>query len=886
MTLLNRKWRQISESPRLYAHHLSQCQSSQDNVISSTVSIESLAPLKRKFLSKIRRNAFDAFLRPRSTLLKLTSASISSSTAFPLGEAFRFIFSTNGHMLLCISSSRIFVLDVASECHVVKFELKTWRRPLNATILDDGSLLAVVSSRHQVNIYSLSSQEAKHIQGLVLNDAPRDLALSPTGGVLAMAYDDSIEVHALGEGVLIPQRRAVRCAGVDSISFSSDGMLLIGSSISSHQNIIVTIAAPFHTESETDLSLQELQVQMWTTQVLFPSVIPCYSHACLIPNTEGEGNWLMGYDKQSKFFRVIRTNDAKVGAVCFVNPPSTDGTQNPPPPVTIPTTDHDGELTALGFQDGGLWLYGIPEHLPFTYQTHETCETTENNQTAASPSLHEPSSNEFSSMPQVESMPKEEAVGQQNIMVNGRKMADIPGITATHWVQPGVPSRGNELGRRRLVAVAPGGLSPPTFGEGDMPVDSGRVLLLDFGRSIRNGEAQEINVELGETEPMMLREHNPSMDTAVELERTRTRLHHRGSSPQNLEGRPSMSSSRQLSSRGDSPSRTFRNTSHAAGPSSGVDATHARSSARFGDTLRRAATAATSTHRTRNQQYRPSLPRIPHESDADNWVPPPPPYSREPEAPLPDSLRRTLLPGDAEPVPRGGDASLQNRTVLSTQLSGTPQLTRSQSIFQAFDTIASSRFAFRRRSSVEPGVEGIDQRQRNSSQPLLSIRESQETQTGRLQSQPINSTSIQAPEASTRYPGPVFQAVPHNQTVPNLPSTPIMTYQANQDVSYLHDISHAFSVSTPDLHLSIPGQNFPQHATAYVTTEPHPQFQGSQHLFMPGRMRSVSRRASTDPTPSPARQDSNEDWRRRIEDWNEQTIRERSRRNRLRCVVM
>lgn len=155
---------------------------------------------------------------------------MSSSTAFPQGEAFRFAFSPNAQMILCISSSRIVVLDVTSDSAAVKHELKIWRRPLNATILDDGSLLAVVSSDHQINIYSLTNEEASLIQDLKLTEVPRALALSPSGGVLAVAYSDKIEMYAIREGALTTERRAVRCDGVDAISFSSDGVMLIGSS--------------------------------------------------------------------------------------------------------------------------------------------------------------------------------------------------------------------------------------------------------------------------------------------------------------------------------------------------------------------------------------------------------------------------------------------------------------------------------------------------------------------------------------------------------------------------------------------------------------------------------------------------------------------------------
>jgi hypothetical protein len=250
---------------------------------------------------------------------------MSSSTAFPHGEAFRFTFSQNGQLILCISSSRIVVLDVASTPAAVKHELKTWRRPLHATILDDGSLLAVVSSSHQVNIYNLSGAEARLVQNLKLNDVPRALALSPTGGVLAIAYNDMIEVYAVREGALATERRAVRCAGVDSLSFSSDGVILLGSSDNPVTGNLVTITVPLYGEQDADFSVKDVQIQMWTTQILFPDVVHNYSYACLLPlHTEGEGSWMLGFDNQLGVFRAIGVSKSSSGTTYFVSPMSED----------------------------------------------------------------------------------------------------------------------------------------------------------------------------------------------------------------------------------------------------------------------------------------------------------------------------------------------------------------------------------------------------------------------------------------------------------------------------------------------------------------------------------------------------------------------------------
>ncbi|GLA08562.1 hypothetical protein AnigIFM60653_010096, partial [Aspergillus niger] len=663
LTLLNRKWRRISDSTILYAHHLFQCPSFAltQKATEQPAHSSDLILLKRQFGAQVRRNAFDAFLRPRRTLIKLTSTSMSSSTAFPQGEAFRFSFSPNAQLILCISSSRIVVLDVTADLAVVKHELKTWRRPLNAAIVDDGSILAVVSSTHRVNIYRLTDDEAKHIQDLTLNDVPRTLALSPTGGVLAIAYDDRIEVYAIGEGALATERRAVRCSGVDSVSFSSDGVMLLGTSADRGNGGLVTITVPFYTESETEYSPRDAQIRMWTTQILFPDVTTGLSHACLLPlHAEGEGNWLLGFDEQINTFRAFGVHNTNSGTAYFVTPMSEDGSRETSP-IMLPTVDDLGELAAIGFESSGLWVYGVPDRLDIA-PVAPNARTYAEVDAEQGPSIEETAAarDSLSRLQQTITKPK--------VLINGHKMSVMPGMTAACWVRH--PSC--VAGRRRLVAVAPGGISPPTIGEEDVPVDGGRVLLLDFERSATNGDSVEVNIEVGDAEPKILSEPNSTIDTEVELERRRTRLH-RGNTTSPRARAFARESYPSANSVVHAPRQNvLRNSSFFSGsstsdiqhiPESPYDNTQPRSR----DTLRRAATAAASGRGRYNPRYqdearpvqgqRPASQafQVPHESDADNWVPPPPPYSRVPDAPLPDYLRRTLLPSHTEPARRVGD---------------------------------------------------------------------------------------------------------------------------------------------------------------------------------------------------------------------------------------
>ncbi|KAI9369130.1 hypothetical protein BJX61DRAFT_520905 [Aspergillus egyptiacus] len=909
LSLLNQKWRRISDSCSLYAHQLSQCPSF---ALSRKANEEGpkptgdLALLKRQFFSEIRRNGFEVFFRPQQTLIKLISTSMSSSTAFPHGEAFRFAFSQNAQLILCISSSRIVVLDVASEPAVVRHELKTWRRPLHATILDDGSLLAVASSSHQVNVYSLSNAEAKLIQNLKLNDVPRALALSPTGGVLAVAYNDMIEVYAIGERASATERRAVRCAGIDSVSFSSDGVILLGSSDNTQAGHLVTITVPLYGEQDADLSVKDVQIQMWTTQILFPDIVHNYSYACLLPqHTEGEGNWVMGFDNLLGVFRAIGASKSSSGTAYFVGPVSDDGLEEHAP-MMLASSDCQGELVALGYKTSGIWVYGLPDRLdiaPVAQNVSDSLTRPDTAQGLTAQAIHSPTNLDR----------LQRTITRPRVLINGHKVTDMPGVTAARWVRHSNDSRGEQ---RRLAAVAPGGVDHTRFGEEDVPLDGGRVLLLDFARSVTNGNVTEIVIEIGEAEPIILREQKSSLDTEVELERRRTRLHHRGTSAGAL-GRGIRESYPAAASSGNRV-RPRRNSSYLSASSSEFgdevptipDGPYDNTQPRSQDTLRRAATAATASRRRAPPEPPRAYPalsvpagfQIPHESDADNWVPPPPPYQQEADLPLPDYLRRTLLP-------QHNNTSQSFRRSLSTRFSADSS---SRPSLHRLNTVAG-----RIRRSPGDTLTSENPRRHTS---FLRRREPQTAQT--QQPHGVEESTALPPQGNFVVPPPtvVPNAVPvaanptplapaHNAVPAPVQISPLAVQMQPLDGQLLNNVQAAdwqhvmpsvplnppamdnylYSLSSPNL--LTPEQMPEAQMQPLIPPQPQPrphyplQHHDSRPLLSAAALR--NRRASTDPTHSSAQSVTPEQqWRRRIEEWNERTIYERSKKHRSKCILM
>ena len=523
LVLVDHAWRSASETPHLYAHHLSRCPSfSRSHVyVGGPFTEESLPKLKGQFAREVKRNLFEAYLQPRRTLVSLISTTTSSSAAIPGGEAFEFAFSPNGHWVLALSSSRVYVIDTASSKISVQRELKVLRRPISAAILDDGSILAVLSSDHRVNIYNIKSLEVKHLRVISLDEPPHAIALAPKGEVLAAAFDGGIELHSLAPSALASEHRAIKCDRVDALRFSGDGTVLMGTTKNSTNPNTVILSAPYYTEDHHHLPASEQISQLWTSQILFPNSSRDCSNAALLPNrSDGDTNWTFTYDKVFESFRAVRTDDLRNGTTYFTGPrpPKRDGSRNPRKklaPCTLPTPSAHGELVAAGFLGQEVWLYGVPEGLDTTAVT----QTDDPNAQSASSSGHgTPSGGTMSpstsltrgEAAELTRLPKWQVLVDKyrNVFVKGRRVAEISGVSGVCWVsreqeKPGSPSLGE-----RLIIFAPGGIpgDPELEQDGFASVDGGRLIILDFDRTSRDGMIEEITFEVGNAVPELLEE--------------------------------------------------------------------------------------------------------------------------------------------------------------------------------------------------------------------------------------------------------------------------------------------------------------------------------------------------------------------------------------------
>ncbi|KAI0486106.1 hypothetical protein F4859DRAFT_355856 [Xylaria cf. heliscus] len=679
LVLINSRWRRISQQAHLYAHHLSRCHSyatSHPSIPATLINDDNLPKLRRLFAREVKRNLFEAYLRPKKTTVKLISNSISSSSA-PGGEGMQFSPSPRGHHVLAYNSSRIYVLDLRSPSLVVKRELKILRRPVSTCIVDDGSFLAVLSTDMQVDLYDLNETPPRRKQSIILDNTPRAMTLSPCGRVLAAAYEGGIEVSSLNPGALPTERRAVKCDGVDALAFSLDGTQLLGTTTTSTIPNTVILTAPYY-DPGSQLANDDISA-LWTTSILFPNTSRDCSHAVLLQESSSmEATWTFTYDRSFETFRAVRIDDLRNGTTYFTGPVPTAASPGPLLPCTLPAANYHGELVSAGFQGKQIWLYGVPEDLEAMPDAHHPVDS------SSLPTLHRRSSGTSVRSPSRVQEANGYRVPQwqilcdklRNTFISGRMIAESGGVSNVKWV-----SGFGEWSHQERLIIASKGIVPHrqiTEEEGIDFVDGGRITILDFDYGLVDGQEEEITIEVGTMEPETLEEEYRDIDTEVAIVRRRTVAQRRGNRSGVMRATTTINRQAEALLRVPAaeedmedpliPRRMMTARDGLQPPVSdalddvsleeaqeALDAPYTHASPRSGTTLRRAATAA-AVNRQRNPlppaaghvEYRRADGRAehPHESDADNWVPPPPPYSKEdPVVDLPSFLRHTPLVG-------------------------------------------------------------------------------------------------------------------------------------------------------------------------------------------------------------------------------------------------
>lgn len=639
---------------------------------------ENLPALRRLFAREVKRNLFEAYLRPNHTMIKIVSNSISSSSC-PGGDGIAFSPSPMGHFLLAYNSSRIHIIDLRGPTISVERELKILRRPVATCIKDDGSLLAVLLTEMQVDLYDLTRTPPRHTQSFILDHSPRAIALSPCGNVLAAAYEGGIEVQALNPGTLATDRRSVKCDAVDALAFSFDGTQILGTTVHSAQPNTVILTAPYY-DPGAQVSSDDISA-LWTTSILFPNTSRDCSHAVLLQeSSHEEAYWTFTYDRSFETFRAVRIDDLRNGTTYFTGPIS--NTPSKLLPCTLPSASAQGDLVSAGFQGKEVWIYGVPEDL-------EAVPDTPNSSLDVNAGLEGVVRSVSGSS--MRSRPRTQEAGERrvpqwqllcdryrNTFRGGFKAAELSGVSTVKWVA----SFGDSSLKERLVIAAKGATpaKPISMDDDGMDFeDGGRLTLVDFDYGLEDGCVDEITIEVGTKEPEVLEEERRDLETEVAIVRRRTVAQRRENRSAVMRAATTSawlptgqtSEENEEDAEDDDPLLPRRITAVPTRPRpasmattetetqtvleevEALDAPYSHTGPRSITTLRRAATAA-ANHRRHHPttstgapiEYRRADGRAehPHESDADNWVPPPPPYQKEDPGEAPAFLRHSMVP--------------------------------------------------------------------------------------------------------------------------------------------------------------------------------------------------------------------------------------------------
>ncbi|KAI9826990.1 MAG: hypothetical protein M1819_007084 [Sarea resinae] len=672
LVVLNQSWRRASQSAQLYAYQLSRMPALTDGDIPGSSSEDGELPrLRHCFKLGLKRSSPSDYLQPRETIVKLISTSTSSSAPFPGADVFRFTFSPRGHKALAFNSSRLHIIDTEQDIPTVERELKVLRRPVSAAILDDGSILAILSSPHQINIYGLSGAGVRRARSLTLDESGREIALSPDGLVLAVALDEGIEVCSLSDSDPLPARRIVKCEAVDSLMFSTEGSVILGTTISPASSNSVVLSTSLY--DDVDASDTQQLSQAWTTQILFPNKSQHLSHATLLPHpSDGDTSWLFAFDRRTNSLSAIPADALGGNGIGFPRPSLRPGDKSPAPNA-LPAASEDGNLVAVSFGRKYIYVYSIFDRLSDGGNPSHANGYAENGASGSQLDLQAAHvTNGFNLGCGVSTAAEQcesNGTSSKETPIMYREIGAVEGASVMRWVWGSGADGDDIMAAKRLLVAAPGGVGVIGLEEGQevLPVDGGRIVVFDFGND-KGSLKREVSIELGHGTPQSLEEEKRDLEADVAVVRMRTLASKKkgrlgGGRPSTavdssrdlsfdhpIEAGPSTLNSRPSTSSGFQRSNMVMETPD--GPFSGNQPPSMPS-------IQRSSTSAAPLRGGSADTVYAGVARrpggrwgLPHESDGDNYVPPPPPYQRKAEAPLPEDLQRSLLPRSTIP-PQG-----------------------------------------------------------------------------------------------------------------------------------------------------------------------------------------------------------------------------------------
>ncbi|GAB7359904.1 hypothetical protein MBLNU230_g7431t1 [Neophaeotheca triangularis] len=428
--------------------------------------------------------------RPRIHIIKLVSNTATASAGFPQGEAFGFSISPGGRRIAAYNSARLFVLQSAALPVGISQDYALKRRPLAVEIVDDGSVLAVLADEHTVNIYDLSQQQLQRTRTIKLDFPTGCIALAPTGGLLAAAYEGGVEVFSLDANALATDRRAVRSQRMDKLAFSEDGSTLLGTTTRVNVSSTVVVSVPVFPANANGIPTSEELKEAWCSELLHPENIRNSSHAAFMRENGACCNErLYAWDGMRDTFGILNTTDMEYSNIDFpvvISPPLSTCGGLGAAIHSCPAVDEHGDTVAMVVNDRTIRLYIVP---------HKA----EDNETDV------------------------EAHSIDHELDEGYGCP----INEVRWVHshsnlPAPLSNQSQI-QGRLIATSPGGVMDPSLpAEIVQDLEGGRIILFDFDPQFAGQPGQTFSLTLGKMPPQTLEEEEFDVAQQVELVRRRT----------------------------------------------------------------------------------------------------------------------------------------------------------------------------------------------------------------------------------------------------------------------------------------------------------------------------------------------------------------------------
>ena len=560
---------------------------------------------------------------------QLCTSSVVSSTLFPRPEALSLRLSYRGRWIVAVNSSRIVVFDIqeVSEANARAFAVS--KRPIAFDIHDDGSLLAVLTRSHQVSIYQLplsSHESVRFIRAISLDLPCKDAIISPDGMLFAAIHEsgDGLEFVSLASNLATIDRRLVACKGVDTGIFSMDSRTFVAASTSvgsSSTTTIFSVHCPDEAFTISEDSEPENSDKAWIRTLLFPQVIDSTSHAAIVPdpNTKFIDELLLyryGTDELAIIDIKLGMLSTKTLSLKHMEMMEQKFTMTD----VAPAVSIDGDMIAVVLENHTsqeIWVYKLPTELDEKRLQTTRCSM---DQTGNPSALIEP---------------------KWKISLSTMNTCHIEAISDIRWISI-ASTRQSPCSLKRLLAVGRCvnvDSHPQEIAAKPMAPEA-NIVTIDFDADVECisvGTIQLENIITIET----LHTQKLGLEQEVELVRRRTTAQKKV---------PTLPSTRRQGNdlhRNSNRMSAVQSQSYSeriSDGTTGMDEPYSHSQPRPVSSLQRAATVAAVAPPQRrhlqalpgyNLEYRRADGRsdmfIPHESDADNWVPPPPPYTPEPD---------------------------------------------------------------------------------------------------------------------------------------------------------------------------------------------------------------------------------------------------------------